>query len=211
MTPARGRTMVPRPLAGFVAWLCLVGAVGAQTDPAAAARAVVERLQEALIQAMKTDTYQARYALLAPVVVQTHDLDAIARVALGRKLWAELSQAQRARYLDLFRRMSVAAYARAFASYSGERFEVLSTQPVRKKGMLVRTRLYKADGGSVQLDYHLRQREGRWRIVNVVSDGVSDLALKRDQFRNIAETRGMEGLFTELEAQSEPPDPRPNR
>ncbi len=194
----------------FLIWLCTAaGAAGTEDDRAATARAVVERLQDALLEAMKTGSYGARYALLDPVVRETHDLGKIARVALGRSVWKTLSEAERARYLALFAKMSVASYARAFKGYSGERFEIVSVQPVRKNGMFVRTRLHKADGGVVQLDYHLiRQRDGRWRIVNVVSDGVSDLALKRDQFRDIIQSRGFEALLAEIESQARPHPPR---
>lgn len=195
---------------GALGMLVALFAFGAQAAAGEdAARGVVERLQAALLEAMRTEDVGTRRALLAPVVEETHDLDGIARVAVGRTLWKSFSPAQRARYLELFRKMSIASYVRAFSGYSGERFEVLSTQPVRNMGLLVRTRLYKPDGRWVQLDYHLRQRDGRWRIVNVVSDGVSDLALKRDQFRSIVETQGIESLLEELQAQSEPQAPRP--
>lgn len=171
----------------------------------AAARAVVEHLQTALLEAMRTPAYQERYRRLAPVIEQTHDLDLIARAALGRDLWSDLDTRDRDRYLDLFRKMSIATYAREFSGFSGERFEIVSVRPVRRKGVLVRTLLHKADGGTVELDYHLRERNGQWRIVNVLSDGVSDLALKRDQYRAVVRDRGFGGLLAELEAQSRPP------
>ncbi len=172
---------------------------------------MVERLQSALLQAMRMPDYEARYQWLEPVIEQTHDLDRIARAALGRTLWRRLSEAQRDRYLDLFRRVSISTYAREFSGHDGERFEIVSLQPMRGKDALVRTRLLRPHGTAVQLDYHLKKRNDRWSIVNVLSDGVSDLALKRDEYGTIVRDRGIDALLSELEAQSRPPvsQPRP--
>ncbi len=60
---------------------------------------------------------------------------------------------------------------------------------------LVRSQLTKSDGGTVNFDYVLHQAEGRWRIVNILFDGVSDLAIKRGEYRAIMQREGFQALI----------------
>jgi len=53
----------------------------------------------------------------------------------------------------------------------------------------------------VQLDYVLQEEAGRWRIVNVVANGVSDLSLKRADYGSIMKKQGFDLLVEKLEAQ----------
>ncbi|RMF81805.1 MAG: transporter [Nitrospirae bacterium] len=164
--------------------------------------AVVRRLQAALIESMRAGprwSPEERRAHLAPVVEATHDLPFIARFALGR-YWRRLDPAQRRRYLRDFAAMSIATYAERFDAYGGERFEVTGSERRPNGDVWVRTRLVKGDGGSVSLDYLLRRRDGRWRIVNVVAEGVSNLALKRAEYAGYVRLHGVEGLLARLEA-----------
>ena len=50
----------------------------------------------------------------------------------------------------------------------------------------------------VRFDYVLRQTNDGWRIVNVLADGVSDLALKRVEYRAILQRDGFQALIDML-------------
>ena len=54
----------------------------------------------------------------------------------------------------------------------------------------------------MRLDYLLQEETGRWRIVNVVSNGVSDLSLKRADYGSIMKKQGFDTLVSKLEAQA---------
>ena len=41
-----------------------------------------------------------------------------------------------------------------------------------------------------------------WRIINIVADGVSDLALKRAEYQRVFASGGIDGLVAELEQQT---------
>jgi phospholipid transport system substrate-binding protein len=48
----------------------------------------------------------------------------------------------------------------------------------------------------------LEQKDGAWRIINIIADGVSDLALKRAEYQRILASGSIEDLIKELEAQT---------
>lgn len=190
-----------RGLGGVVGILLLLGVPLLQAGPVGEAAAVVTGFQARLLEVMKRAQelgYTGRLQVLSQAVEDSHDLDTLARIVVGSH-WKSLSSDQRRQFVEVFRTLSVATYAHRFDGYSGERFELLSEQRTERGDALVRTRLIEGDGGEVRLDYLLRQDDGRWRIVNVIADGVSDLALKRAEYRSILRREGFEALIAKLQ------------
>jgi phospholipid transport system substrate-binding protein len=164
------------------------------------ATGVVERLQDTLVSVMKdakTLAYGGRYARLAPVVKETHDLAGIARIAAGA-YWQQLSDEQKALFVGIFTDLSIANYAYQFDDYSGERFKTDGTEPLSRGDVVVHATLTKSDGEQVRFDYVLRPADGQWRIVNIIVDGVSDLALKRAEYTSILKSAGFDALIAKL-------------
>ncbi len=161
----------------------------------------VERLYASLIDAMKHAQslgYAGRYEKLAPVIDETYDLPFVAEKSLGRH-WKRLSEEQRLRWVETFSQFTISTYAERFHSYSGERFEVMDTEPSLYETFIVRSRLVKPGRDPVRLDYRLRQRDGRWRIIDVYLNGtVSQLALRRSEYSGIMKREGFEALVQAL-------------
>lgn len=164
------------------------------------AQQVVARLHDALIKAMRESGslgYKGRYELLAPVIDQTHDIDFIARTSLGAN-WTQLSPEQQQTFVDVFRKLSIGTYAGWFKEYDGERFEFVEQQQMPREQVMVRSKLVPLKGEPVRFDYILRQGKEGWRIVNILADGVSDLALKRVEYRAILQRDGFPTLIDML-------------
>lgn len=162
--------------------------------------AQVERLHAALLEAWRSGAdFPARAQQLTPVVADTLDLKLMARFTLG-DAWSRLAPDQQQEFVELFRRLTVATYAERFDNYSGERFETLETRELPGGRALVRTALVKADGERVSLDYLLHRADGQWRIANILAKGVSDLAVKRSEYRSVIQRQGFPALKSQLEA-----------
>lgn len=185
--------------AGLLVWLWLLAPwawAGAEREPAA----VVGGFQVSLLDTMAragTLGYAGRFRALAPAVRASHDLAAISRIAAGRH-WHALSPEQQALLVDTFAELSIGTYAYRFDNYAGQRFRVESTERPAADQALVRTRFMKVDGSSVGFDYVLHRTAEGWRIVNIIVDGVSDLALRRAEFGSILRRDGFEALIRKL-------------
>lgn len=168
---------------------------------AAEATAVVEMLHTALLQTMKdakTLGFKGRVEKLGPVLDATFDFPAIAKVATGRH-WQSMQESQREAFLQVFRELSVATYADNFSGYAGESFETIGHEQ-KKNAELVRTNIVTGEGKRVSLNYVLARNSQDWRIVNVVAEGVSDLALKRSEYDGIIAAEGVDSLVAKLKA-----------
>lgn len=162
---------------------------------------IVVNLQKALIDAMREGNamdFQARFDFLAPAIDQSHNFNLIIRTVLGG-YWAQLDSEQQRLIADTFRQLSIATYAGQFKEYEGEQFELLQQRSLPRDQVLVRSQFIKSDGDTVDFDYVLQRSNDGWQIINILADGVSDLALKRTEYRAILQRDGFQALIELLE------------
>ncbi len=164
------------------------------------ATGIVEKLHSTLLDVMKDGEkigYQGRYGRLEPVIKSSFDMPFISKTVLG-KYWESLNNEQRSRFVEAFTRLSTATYAANFDSYSGEHFKMIPERETDGGRILVQSTLIKSDGGQVQLDYLLHRTGNQWRIVNIIAEGVSDLALKRADYSAFLKSKGFDALLKKV-------------
>lgn len=157
---------------------------------------------DALLAVMKDGQklgFDGRRQRLAPVITQTFDLPLMTRLVIGPE-WPSLSPEDQRQLVAAFTDFTVASYASQYDVYSGQRFDVDPTPaPVPDGDLRVKTRIIRASGEPVQLDYLLRQEQSDWRVIDVfVSGTVSQLAARRSEFTAILRQQGASGLVASL-------------
>jgi phospholipid transport system substrate-binding protein len=164
-------------------------------------RAVI-RLQDVLIEAMRqggeTD-YAQSFARIAPVVDATVDLAGIARLVLGRH-WRKLTADQQARFLESFRELSISTYVARFNDHHDEFFEIQMQESTGER-VVVHSNLVRGDKPPIEFEYQVHDVAGTWRIVNIIVEGVSDLALKRAEYNAILTDGDFDSLLGTLDEQ----------
>jgi phospholipid transport system substrate-binding protein len=164
------------------------------------ARQVVDKFQAELIDVMKNGKklgYAGRYDRLNGSVTNSHDLTKIARIVVGKE-WEKLSADQQQKLTDVFSRLSVASYAHNFKDFAGESFAVDSEEQTARGGVVVHSHLSIPDEKDVKFDYMLKEKGDSWRIINIIANGVSDLALKRSEYTTILQREGFDVLIAKI-------------
>lgn len=185
----------------FISILVVDGVAQSNESDAALATAVVDQLLAAIVETAEVEV-PARYEVLAPVVQATHDLGYIARITVRRQ-FQEFTEAERDAFLAAFTSLSVANYAGRFIGLSAEKISRGEASVSRPGQMLVPTTIVRGDGMTVAINYVMRFDLGSWKIVNVVADGVSDIALKRAEFAGILNDGTVKQLIEEIERQTQ--------
>lgn len=167
-----------------------------------AEQAVVESLHAVLLGCMKEADalgYQGRFERIAANLDETFDLPFMARMALGAT-WKDLTPQQRADFVALSRRFSASSYAHNFDGYGGERFETLGAEAAARGTIIVKTQLIQPKEKPVRFDYRLRRSADGWRIIDVHLDGmISELTIRRSEYRSLIQREGFPGLVRALE------------
>jgi len=164
------------------------------------AKQVVEMCQNNLLKVMrggKALGFQGRYKELEKAIYNSHDLTKITRVVIGRE-WVKLSEEQQQKLVAVFTELSIAAYADNFKEFSGESFKFDSEEETTRGGIIVHTYLQIPDDKAVKFDYMLKKKGESWRIINIIANGVSDLALKRSEFTSILKKDGFDALIIKI-------------
>jgi len=181
-----------------------VPAGAAEIDRAGAeqAREVVEGFHATLLDVMKKAKslgIKGRFDRLAPEIARRFDSQLMIALATGQ-YWRTADKASQEVLVAAFRRMSTATYASRFSGYSGEIFELLSAEPGPRATVIVRSRIAATGEKPVPLSYVLRKSATGWRIVDVLAEsGISELAVRRSEYRAILASGGVAALTRSLD------------
>lgn len=141
----------------------------------------------------------------ATLLKDSFDMNTIGRFSLGR-YWRGLSSVQRDEYMDLFREMVIDIYSSRFSDYKGEKFEVRGHRVDGPKDTMVTSYVMPSSGGAeVQVDWRVRYKDGAYRVIDVVVEGVSMSVTQRSDFSAIIQRGGgsIDVLLQHLKAQQQ--------
>jgi phospholipid transport system substrate-binding protein len=175
--------------------------VDAAVVDAAAVSAPVQRLNDALLAAMKSAhsrSFAQRFDALAPVIAQSFDLAQILRTSIGPR-WVAIPPTEQASLLAEFSHFTVASYVANFNGFDGERFAIMPNLRAIGADQVVASRILLRSGAPAEIDYVLHDGPAGWQIVDVLLDGaISRVAVQRSDFRRTIATGGATALLAQL-------------
>ena len=121
----------------------------------------------------------------------------MARLSFGPS-WTGLGKAQRQQATESYGRYIAAIYADRFDSYTGQKLEVTGEESA-PFGVMVKSRIIKANGDPVKVDYVMRRNGESWLISDIYLDSaISEVATRRSEFAAILKKDGIDGLIAAL-------------
>lgn len=193
-------TLRPQSIILAVVLACVSWTPASAADTAAAERFISD-LGDRTIEVLEQPdlTIEEATSKFREVFSSDFDIPTIGRFALGRH-WRSATPAQREEFLDLFRELIVETYARRFTEYSGQSFRVLGSRDVSERDAMVTTAIVEPDGSTIAtIDWRVRQRDGRQRIIDVVVEQISMGVTQRSDFDAVIQ-RGGGNIETLLDA-----------
>ncbi len=166
-------------------------------DPAQFVRDFSDRVL--MVMADKGLAGETRERAFRGLLIAGFDVKAIGRFVLGR-YWRKASEAERDEFGRLFEDLIVTTYSRQFATYSGETLKVEDARQRDDKSALVASRIVRAEGEPILIDWRLLRRGQSWRIVDVVVQGMSMALSHRSEYVAVIKSSGgrVEGLLVKL-------------
>lgn len=152
---------------------------------------------------------QAQRSLLAAEPARLHelvrerltphvDLARLSALAVGRS-WRTATAEQRARFATEFERLLVRTYATGLLAVDD--FEIRHPPqriPPEADDVLVRTEVLRPRAPPVPVDYRMHRAGGRWRVYDVVIEGISFASTYRTSFEQEVRQAGLDGLIDRL-------------
>ena len=186
-----------RTLAPTVLLVCtLSGAAAAADGP----RAVVEAITGAALDVLgnKSFSVEDKRQRLETIVYAHVDFDTVSRLVLARN-WSQLSPAQQADFVKLFKEHLSMTYGRSIENYKNERVEISGDHEEARGDWTVKTKILRGGGANdILVDYRLRKEDAAWRIIDIVIERVSLVINYRSQFQEIVSQGGPTKLLEVL-------------
>jgi phospholipid transport system substrate-binding protein len=112
------------------------------------------------------------------------DVPGIAQFALGLN-WRYLTPQQQQEFVNLFGEYTAQAYATALSQYAGARVKLGGVSASPAGEVIVSSKIKRAGGAPVRVRWYLVDREGQYKIVDVVVDGVSQRITGREELAGV--------------------------
>jgi len=164
---------------------------------------VIQSLADRAIALLQDDSVNDadREERLRTLLNDGFNIEAIARFTLGR-YWRKASDAEQARFLDLFEDWIVKTYSTRFKDYSGQTFSVVDTVQESERISVVQTQIESPNGETINAGWHMQKFTDGYKVVDVEIEGVRMAVTQRSEFAAIIKRSGsIDGLIEVLEKQ----------
>lgn len=142
-----------------------------------------------------------RVKALRAIFENSVDSEWVAKFVLG-KHWRRATDDQQKRYLAAYTPFIVSTYAKRFNEYTGEVLKVTDSRKAKGDDVFVNTVLERPKAENVVIQFRVRSVGGKFRIFDVVVEGVSQLTTQRSEFNTIVSQSGLDALIERLEARA---------
>lgn len=142
---------------------------------------------------------EERRQRLEDIVSKRFDYEEMSKRSLGSP-WKKLSAQDQQEFVRLFRTLLSNTYADRVETYSGEGVQYLNERG--QKGYAeVRTKVVSGKA-EIPMDYRLLDKNGDWKVYDVVVNGISLVSNYRKQFDKILQTSSTDDLLQQLREKS---------
>jgi phospholipid transport system substrate-binding protein len=139
----------------------------------------------------KTESKEERRKRLEDVIAKRFNFEEMAKRTIGAE-WAKRTPEERKEFVKSFRTLLANSYLGRIENYSGEKVHYLK-EAIDGDHAEVRTEI---DTGKsvIPIDYKMEQRDGDWRVYDVIVEGTGLVSNYREQFKRILRKESFEAL-----------------
>jgi phospholipid transport system substrate-binding protein len=194
---ARSRTVAA---ALFALYLLIAPATACAGAPTEQIRGAIDRVisilnrKELQAQAKREE----RRALLRAEIRPVFDFGEMAKRSLGAH-WKERTPEERERFVKLFTELMETSYLGKIEAYKGEKIRYLK-ESIDPPYAEVNTLIVTSKEQEIPVDYRLLRGGDRWRIYDVVIEGISLVNNYRSQFSVILQRSSFDELVRRLQS-----------
>jgi len=191
------RESLRRALATGAAAVLIASAVAA--DPRADAQAAMKSTIDAVLAVLRTQGLDeaAKKTKIQDIAKQRFDFTTMSKLVLKRD-WRAFSKPEQDEFVKEFTTYLAASYGSRISRYGKEDVATVGSRSEANGDVTVQTKIVGGEFDGSMVDYRLKLLEGKWRVIDVVIEGISLVANYRDQFKEVLSRGGPDELLKEL-------------
>ena len=171
------------------------GAAQEMLGPTAVIEDLIERALAVLNNA-RLDKPQ-RISALEEIALDRFDFRTMSKLVLARN-WKRFTPEQQEEFQAEFKDYLSASYGSRIDRFNQERIKVTGEREEPRGDVTVLSVVVGGEFDNASVNYRLRNRSGRWLVIDVMVEGISFVSNYRDQFREVLGNGGPEHLLERL-------------
>ncbi len=189
-----------RKIAAFIILTFLSHSALAQTaNPADNVVKFIDQLGNKIISiaAENTISESVKKQKIISEVDRVIDADWIGRFVLGKN-YKDATDAQKTRFMDLYRQFMINTYGPKFKNYNGKSFKVISVD--QQSGFYVAKCefLPKESNVAINVQFRVKDRNDKLAVLDFVTEGISLIETQRSEFNSAISEKGIEKFIDDL-------------
>lgn len=130
------------------------------------------------------------------------DIPFIGRFVIGRSL-RRATPEQRREYIALFSEFFLTTQVARLGEHKDRTFAVTGVRVANAKDFIVSSTISSPDGQAINADWRVRKIKGRYRIIDIMVEGISMAIIQRSEFAAVVKRGGLDKLLVILHAKTE--------
>jgi len=157
---------------------------------------------DAVLKILKNPSYKGEQGKksmqdqLRKISLQMFDFTELSKRTLGLN-WNKFSSTQREEFVDLFKGILEDAYIDKITSHTDEKIQYTKEVQLSENSVEVQSVIV-TKSSEIPVYYRMHNKDGRWKVYDVVIEGVSLVNNYRSQFREILASKPPEHLLDTL-------------
>ena len=163
----------------------------------------VEKLANTIITDVlkSTDTTEKKTERFEKHFLEALDTQSIGKFVLGR-YWRTASHTEREQFLDAFTDMALKSWADKFDMYNGQEIIFIDARPAEGENQVYVNSQIKNDPNPVEVIWRVRNKNGTYKIVDIIIEGVSMVLSYRNEYTAYLQNHSLSELTERLKAQA---------
>ena len=151
------------------------------------------------------DDKEKRKQELQSLLQEKFAMPFIAKIILGKEINKTISEEKFKKFANIFEVHIVNVYSSQLGTYKGQKFTVKNTE-IKKKDAFVYSTIDSPDYPTTNIVWRVRDLGKGLKIIDMQVEGVSLLRTKRNDFKTVLDSQGIDGLIMALETMNQLPD-----
>jgi phospholipid transport system substrate-binding protein len=138
------------------------------------------------------------------IAFDVFDFATMGKLVLARG-WKKFDAEQQVQFIDEFKLHLSRNYGSRLDRYQQTDVEVFDSRVEPRNDVTVRSKVIGGQFDGIEMNYRLRMNDDRWRVIDVVIEGVSLVANFRSQFKEVVSKGGPDLLLEQMREKNAAP------
>ena len=154
-----------------------------------------------LLKMSNTESKEQRFIYTLNQMKSLFDFKTIVKIILSGHLEGENKELE-VEFTKQLRNLTARTMVLNYVNYSKQKYKTVKSKKNKKRAFIF-TEFYISDNKTIPFRFVLKNNQGNWQIINIITSGVSELSVKKIEYQSFLETKPLFDLIQEIKLQNQ--------